>query len=212
MKTTTASKTTNTAAESIRIRTMVCVGMLAAISTILMLFEFPLPFLAPGFYELDFSEVPIMIGAFALGPVAGVMTELVKILLNLVINGTDTAFVGEIANFIMGCAFLVPASLIYKAKKSRKNAMIGLATGTVVMAVAAVFLNALVLLPAYSKAFGMPVEVFIEMGTAINPAIGNIWSFVLLAVAPFNLVKGVLVSVITILLYKHISPILKGVH
>lgn len=212
MKTTTMTKTTGTASESRKIRTMVCVGMLAAISTILMLFEFPLPFLAPGFYELDFSEVPIMIGAFALGPVAGIMTELVKVLLNLVINGTDTAFVGEFANFLMGCAFLVPASWLYKMKKNRKSAIIGLAIGTVAMAVAGVFLNALVLLPAYSKAFGMPVEVFIEMGTAINPAIGNIWSFVLLAVAPFNLVKGVLVSAITILFYKHISPILKGVH
>lgn len=209
MKTTAAEKTTNTTTGS-SVRTMVCVGMLAAISTILMLFEFPLPFIAPGFYELDFSEVPILIGAFALDPVAGIMTELVKILLNLVINGTDTAFVGEIANFIMGCAFIVPASVIYKAKKSRKNAMIGLAAGTVIMAAVAVFINALVLLPAYAKAFGMPIEVFIEMGTAINPAIGNIWSFVLLAVAPFNLIKGILVSVITLLLYKHISPILKG--
>lgn len=189
---------------------MVCVGMLAAISVILMLFEFPLPFIAPGFYELDFSEVPILIGAFALGPTAGILTELVKILLNLVINGTDTAFVGEFANFVMGCAFVVPASLIYSMKKSRKRALIGLASGTVIMSAAAFFINALVLLPAYSKAFGMPIEVFVEMGTAINPAINGVWTFVLLAVVPFNLIKGILVSVITILLYKHISPILKG--
>lgn len=189
---------------------MVCVGMLAAISVILMLFEFPLPFIAPGFYELDFSEVPILIGAFALGPTAGILTELVKILLNLVINGTDTAFVGEFANFVMGCAFVVPASLIYSMKKSRKRALIGLASGTVIMSAAAFFINALVLLPAYSKAFGMPIEVFVEMGTAINPAINGVWTFVLLAVVPFNLIKGILVSVITILLYKYISPILKG--
>lgn len=208
MKTTTAARTTTM--NSNKIRTMVCVGMLAAISVILMLFEFPLPFIAPSFYELDFSEVPILIGAFALGPTAGILTELIKILLNLVINGTDTAFVGEFANFVMGCAFVVPASLIYKAKKSRKRAVIGLASGTVIMSAAAFFVNALVLLPAYSKAFGMPIEVFIEMGTAIHPAINGVWTFVLLAVVPFNLVKGVLVSVITILLYKHISPILKG--
>lgn len=208
MRTTTAARTTTV--NSSKIRTMVCVGMLAAISVILMLFEFPLPFIAPSFYELDFSEVPILIGAFALGPMAGVLTELVKILLNLVINGTDTAFVGEFANFVMGCAFVVPASLIYKARKSRKRAVIGLISGTVIMSAAAFFINALVLLPAYSKAFGMPMEVFVEMGTAINPAINGVWSFVLLAVVPFNLFKGVLVSVITILLYKHISPILKG--
>ena len=204
--TTTVTKTNTTSAT----RTMVSVGMLGAISVVLMLVEFPLPFIAPGFYELDFSEVPILIGAFALGPVAGVLTELVKILLNLVINGTNTAFVGEFANFVMGCAFDVPASVIYKRKKNRQHAMIGLAAGTVIMSAAAVFINALVLLPAYAKAFGMPVDAFVQMGTAINPAINGIWTFVLLAVAPFNLIKGVLVSVITVLLYKHISPILKG--
>lgn len=210
MKTTTAATANPTVRTTNTTRTIVCVGMLAAISTILMLFEFPLPFIAPGFYELDFSEVPIMIGAFALGPVAGVLTELVKILLNLVINGTNTAFVGEFANFVMGCAFVVPASVIYKRKKNRQHAMIGLAAGTVIMSAAAVFINALVLLPAYAKAFGMPVDAFVQMGTAINPAINGIWTFVFLAVAPFNLIKGVLVSVITVLLYKHISPILKG--
>ena len=210
MKTTTAATANPTVRTTNTTRTIVCVGMLAAISTILMLFEFPLPFIAPGFYELDFSEVPIMIGAFALGPVAGVLTELVKILLNLVINGTNTAFVGEFANFVMGCAFVVPASVIYKRKKNRQHAMIGLAAGTVIMSAAAVFINALVLLPAYAKAFGMPVDAFVQMGTAINPAINGIWTFVLLAVAPFKLIKGGLVSVITVLLYKHISPILKG--
>lgn len=209
MKTTTTTSG-NAVMSSNRIRTIVCVGMLAAISTVLMLFEFPLPFIAPSFYELDFSEVPILIGAFALGPVAGVLTELVKILLNLVINGTDTAFVGEFANFVMGCAFLLPAALIYKKKKSRRSALIGLIIGVIAMTVAGVFLNALVLLPAYSAAFGMPMQVFIDMGTAINPSINGVWSFVTLAVAPFNLIKGFLVFLITMLLYKHISPILKG--
>ena len=146
MKTTSTTATVRSGRAATRM--IVCVGMLAAISTILMLFEFPLPFLAPGFYELDFSEVPILIGAFALGPVAGVLTELVKVLLNLVVNGTQTAFVGEFANFVMGCMFVLPASLIYKMKKSRKHAVIGLAAGTVTMSVVAVFINALVLLPA----------------------------------------------------------------
>ena len=107
MKTTSTTATVRSGRAATRM--IVCVGMLAAISTILMLFEFPLPFLAPGFYELDFSEVPILIGAFALGPVAGVLTELVKVLLNLVVNGTQTAFVGEFANFVMGCMFVLPA-------------------------------------------------------------------------------------------------------
>lgn len=205
-------KTTVTQANTMnssKIRTMVSVGMLGAISVVLMLFEFPLPFVAPSFYELDFSEVPILIGAFAFGPAAGVMTELVKILLNLVINGTDTAFVGEFANFVIGCALVLPASLIYKRKKCRKSAVGGLAVSVVVMTVAGMFMNALVLIPFYAKAF-MPMEVIIEMGQAVNPGINSIWTFVVLAVAPFNLIKGILVSVITMLLYKHISPILKG--
>lgn len=206
-----ATVTQTNTMNSSKIRTMVSVGMLGAISVVLMLFEFPLPFVAPSFYELDFSEVPILIGAFAFGPVAGVMTELVKILLNLVINGTDTAFVGEFANFVIGCALVVPASLIYKRKKSRKSAVIGLAVSVIVMTVAGVFMNALVLIPFYAKAF-MPMEAIIEMGQAINPGINGIWDFVVLTVAPFNIIKGILVSVITMLLYKHISPILKGTH
>lgn len=213
MKTDTAalkSPTVTRTHNSDRTRTIVCVGMLAAIATILMLFEFPLPFIAPAFYELDFSEVPILIGAFALGPVAGVMTELVKILLNLVINGTDTAFVGEFANLIMGCLFVLPAALIYKRKKSRKSAIIGLTVGTICLTVGAVFVNALIMLPFYANV--MPLEAILNLGAAIHPSIDNIWSFAILIVGPFNLVKGILVSVITVMLYKHISPILKGRH
>ncbi len=191
-------------------RTMVEVAMLSAIAIVLMLFEFPLPFIAPPFYELDFSEVPILIGAFAIGPAAGVVIEAIKILLNLVINGTITAGVGEMANFIMGVAFVLPASLIYKHKKTKKTAVIGLVTGTLTMTVVACFVNTLILLPAYGKAFGMPVEAFVEMAAAIHASIDSMAGFAMLCVAPFNLLKGVLVSVITMLLYKHISPILKG--
>ena len=191
-------------------RTMVEVAMLSAIAIVLMLFEFPLPFIAPPFYELDFSEVPILIGAFAIGPAAGVVIEAIKILLNLVINGTITAGVGEMANVIMGVAFVLPASLIYKHKKTKKTAVIGLVTGTLTMTVVACFVNTLILLPAYGKAFGMPVEAFVEMAAAIHASIDSMAGFAMLCVAPFNLLKGVLVSVITMLLYKHISPILKG--
>ncbi|MCC8140404.1 MAG: ECF transporter S component [Lachnospiraceae bacterium] len=212
MKTTTTGNATSgtRAATSGNVRTIVCVGMLGAISVILMLFEFPLPFIAPSFYELDFSEVPILIGAFALGPAAGVLTELLKILLNLVINGTNTAFVGELGNFIMGCAFVLPAALIYKHKKTRKTAILSLVVGVLFMTAASLLVNALLLLPAYAAAFGMPIQTFIDMGAAINPNVDGIWTFVLLTVAPFNLVKGILVSIVTMLLYKYISPILKG--
>ena len=191
-------------------RTLVEIGMLGAIATVLMLFEFPLPFIAPPFYEIDLSEVPVLVGAFALGPAAGATIELVKILINLLINGTATAFVGEIGNYIIGCSFIIPAALIYKKKKSKTNALIGMVIGTIIMTVFGCFLNAYVLLPTYAAAFGMPIDAIIGMGTAINPGIDNIMTFVIIAVAPFNIIKGIVVSICTMLIYKHISPILKG--
>ena len=191
-------------------RTLVEIGMLGAIATILMLFEFPIPFIAPPFYEMDLSEVPVLVGAFALGPMAGATIELIKILINLMINGTATAFVGEIGNYIIGCSFIIPAAIIYKKKKSKKNALIAMIVGTLTMAVFGCFLNAYVLLPTYAAAFGMPIDAIIGMGSAINPSITNIMTFVVIAVAPFNIIKGIVVSLITMLIYKHISPILKG--
>ena len=191
-------------------KTLVEIGMLGAIATILMLFEFPIPFIAPPFYEMDLSEVPVLVGAFALGPMAGATIELIKILINLMINGTATAFVGEIGNYIIGCSFIIPAAVIYKKKKSKKNALIAMIVGTLTMAVFGCFLNAYVLLPTYAAAFGMPIDAIIGMGSAINPSITNIMTFVVIAVAPFNIIKGIVVSLITMLIYKHISPILKG--
>lgn len=205
---------TNTAAQSaskLSIRTMVMVAMLGAVAMVLYYFDFPLWF-APSFYKIDFSEVPVMIGTFALGPAAGAAIELVKCLLKLVIKGTDTAFVGDIANFIIGCALIVPAGIVYKMKKTRKGAIVGMVCGTVVLTVVGCLMNAFVLLPAYAKAFGMPIDALVGMGSAVNPAITDIRTFALLAVAPFNLLKGALVSVITFVLYKYVSPILKGNH
>ncbi len=198
------SNTTN------KTRKLVEIGMLGAIATVLMLFEFPIPFIAPPFYELDFSEVPVLVGAFALGPVAGATIELVKILINLLINGTATAFVGEIGNYLLGCSFIIPAALIYKKKKSKKTALAAMIVGTIVMTVFGCVLNAYVLLPTYAAAFGMPIDAIIGMGSAINGNINDVMTFVIIAVAPFNIIKGIVVSVITLLIYKHISPILKG--
>ena len=195
---------------NIKTRKLVEIGMLGAIATVLMLFEFPIPFIAPPFYELDFSEVPVLVGAFALGPMAGASIELVKILINLLINGTATAFVGEIGNYLLGCSFIIPAALIYKKRKTKKNALIAMVIGTIVMTVFGCFLNAYILLPTYATAFGMPIDAIVGMGSAINANINDVMTFVIIAVAPFNIIKGIIVSVITLLIYKHISPILKG--
>ncbi len=193
----------------VNLRTMVQIGMLGAISVILMMFEIPLWF-APAFYKMDLSEIPVLIGSFAMGPVAGAAIELVKVLLHLLFKGSSTAGVGDFANFLVGCAFVVPAGWIYQRKKTKKHAIIGMVVGAVLMIVAGCFLNAFVLLPVYGKAFGMPMEALIGMGTAVNPAITNLATFAILAVAPFNLLKAIIVSIFTMLLYKYISPILKG--
>ena len=195
---------------STKTRTIAEIGMLGGIATVLMFFEIPLPFIAPPFYEIDLSEVPVLIGSFALGPSAGVVIELVKILLNLLIGGTNTAFVGEIGNYLIGCSFILPASWIYKFHKSKKTAVIGMVSGTLAMTVFGCLINAFVLLPTYAAAFGMSLDAIVGMGTSINSSIDSTFTFVLLAVAPFNLFKGVVVSVVTLLLYKHVSPILKG--
>lgn len=190
-------------------RKMSMVGVFAAIATILMFFEIPL-FFAPGFYKLDFSELPALIGTFAFGPVAGVMIEFCKIILKLAFRGTTTAFVGELANFVVGCSFLLPASILYEMRKSKKNAVLGCVVGTVIMTVFGTALNGIYLLPQFAKIYGMDMSALIGMGTAINPAIDSVTSLILLAVAPLNLLKGGSVSVITLLIYKKIRPILKG--
>lgn len=212
MNATTNTEKRKNVKSATNVRTLVQIAMLAAVATVLMLVEFPLPFIAPPFYEMDFSEVPVLVGAFAMGPLAGAIIELIKILLNFVLNGTVTAGVGELANFLIGCAMVVPAGIIYRRSKTRKNAIIGMAVGVICMAVAGCVLNGAVLLPAYGKAFGMPTEAFVEMGSAIFPVINNIFTFCLFCVVPFNLIKGVVVSVMTLLLYKYISRLLKGEH
>jgi len=194
--------------KSKQINTLVKIAMLSAVATVLMLFEFPLPFIAPTFYELDFSEVPVLVGAFALGPIAGVIIEGMKILLNFILNGTITAGVGEVANFVMGVVFVFPAALIYKKSKTRKSAIIGLLVGTVLLLIVGSLINIYVMIPAYGAAFGMPQEAFIGMAAAIWPAIDSMAEFALYCVMPFNLIKCILVSGVTILIYKKLSPIL----
>ena len=189
------------------------IGMFSAIAAVLMFFEFPLPF-APPFYELDFSEIPILIGTFAFGPVAGVLMEFVKILLKLFLKGTSTAFVGDLANFVIGCSFVLPASSVYIFRKSKKSAVLGCIIGTLVMTIFGTAFNAIYLLPAFSKLYGMPLDTILQMGAKVNPLVdsNSIISFVAACVAPMNLLKGTLVSVVTLFIYKPLSPIIKSAH
>ena len=198
------TQTGNRSGQRFSARYVAFIGVFGAIAAVLMYLEFPLPF-APAFYKLDFSEVPVLIGTFSLGPLAGIAIEFVKILIHFLIKGTQTAGVGEAANFAVGCAFILPAGIIYKMHKTKKNAVIGMAAGTLVMAFAGAFFNAFVVLPAYAAAFHMQLDALVAMGTEVNPSINSLFTFVLFAVVPFNLVKGVLVSVVTWLLYKRVS-------
>ena len=184
------------------------VALSAALAGLLMLLELPLPFLAPGFYKVDLSELPVLISAFYLGPVAGVLTEFLKILIKLVFRASTTAFVGELANFAVGCAMVLPAAMIYHFRRTRPTAILGLAVGVGVMTVFGSLFNAVYLLPAFSELYGWPLEAIIGEGTKINSGITDVTSFVLLAVAPLNLIKGFIVSLLTMLLYKRVQPIM----
>ncbi len=189
------------------VRTLTKIAVLSAVAFVLMYFDFPLPFI-PSFYKLDFSETAVMAGGFAMGPGAAVAIEGLKILLKILFKGTDTAYVGELANFLIGCAFVLPASFIYQKEKTKQRALTGLVAGTVCMTAVGVIINYAVLLPAYSFFYQLPMEVLIGMGSALIPLITDKLTFVLLATTPFNIIKGILVSIITILLYKRISPLL----
>ncbi|MBE6963146.1 MAG: ECF transporter S component [Ruminococcaceae bacterium] len=184
------------------------IGIFSAVAALLMYFEISLPF-APPFYQIDLSEVPVFICSFSLGPVAGVVCELLKIIIKLFLKGTSTAFVGDFANFVVGCSFVLPATIVYHCVKTKKGALIGMAAGTLVMTVFGSLFNALYLIPAFSKLYGLPLEAIIGMGTEVNKAITDLTTLVLFAVVPFNLLKGVLVSFLTFLLYKRIERLLK---
>lgn len=192
-------------------RKIAMIGLFSALAVILYLLDFPVPF-APPFYKLDFSELPVLLGAFAFGPVAGVMIEFCKIILKLLLQGTSTAFVGDLANFVIGCSLILPASIIYMLRKTKKTAIVSCVTGTLIITVFGTAFNALYLLPAFSRLYGMPLEAIIAMGTEINGNVTGIVSFVCICVAPMNLLKGFAVSLITMLVYKPLSPILKSAH
>ena len=187
------------------------VGICAAIATVLHVLDFPLLFLAPEFYKLDFSELPVLLCGFYLGPTATVACEGVKILLKLVVKGTSTAFVGDFANFVVGCSFVLPATIWYHLHKNKSGAIVGLILGTASMSILGSAFNAVYLLPKFSQLFGLPLETIIGMGTAIRSGVNSVTTFVMLCVAPLNVVKGVMVSILTLLLYKRVARPLFGI-
>jgi riboflavin transporter FmnP len=188
------------------------VGICAAIATVLHVLDFPLLFLAPEFYKLDFSELPVLLCGFYLGPSATVACEGIKIILKLLIKSTSTAFVGDLANFVVGCSFVLPAVIFYHVHKSRHNALIGLIIGTASMAILGSLFNAVYLVPKFSQLYGLPLDSIIAMGGEIWPAVTDLSTFAFFCVAPLNVFKGVMVSVPTMLLYKKVARPLFGIH
>ena len=185
-------------------RQLSTVAILAAIAAVLFMIEIPMVL----FYKLDLSSLPVLLGAFAMGPLPGTMILLVKALLGL-LHSTSQG-VGELADFIMGFAMMFPAAVIYRRMKSRKGAIWGMVIGTVVATIVAVLTKLYIMIPFYGAAYGMPVEAIVGMGQAIVPAIDSVGKFVLLITAPFNILKWVVISVVTALVYKPLSPILHG--
>ena len=186
------------------------IGICGAIAAVLHMLDFPLPFLAPGFYKLDFSELPVMLCGFYLGPSSAVFCEIIKIILKLLFKSTSTAFVGDFANFVVGCSLALPAVIVYHTHKSKTSALWGCILGTLAITLVGSFFNAVYLLPKFSQLYGIPLDAIVGMGTDINGGITNVSSFVLLAVAPLNLIKGAMISVLTMLLYKKVARPLFG--
>ena len=187
-------------------RKLTTVAILSAISAVLFMLEIPMPVVS--FYKLDFSNLPVLLGTYAMGPLAGVAVLLIKALLGLL--HSSSMGVGELADFIMGIAMLLPAGLVYSFNKTRKGAIIGLVAGTVVATITAVFVNMYIMIPFFSNAFGIPVEVIVGMGQKLIPIVDDLWKFVLLITAPFNLLKWIVISVVFALMYKPLSPLLHG--
>lgn len=183
---------------------MTKIAMLSVLAYGLMFVHFPIP-IFPSFLKFDISDMPALIGGFAMGPLAGVLVTAVKNLLHLL--QTDTAGVGELSNFLVASALIIPATLIYRRDKSRKSAILGLIAGVVAMPIVGALTNYFIIIPFYSNV--MPIDVIIKAGTVVNPNIVSIKSLILYGVVPFNLLKAVATAGITLLLYKRISPILQ---
>ncbi|MBE6980085.1 MAG: ECF transporter S component [Ruminococcaceae bacterium] len=186
------------------------IGICAAIATVLHMLDFPLLFIAPEFYKLDFSELPVLLCGFFLGPSATVACEGIKILLKLLLKGTSTAFVGDFANFVVGCSLVLPATVFYHLHKSKHSAVIGLVLGSLSITVFGSAFNAIYLLPKFAQLYGIPLEAIIGMGAKIHASVNSVTSFVFFCVAPLNLLKAAMVSVLTMLLYKRVARPLFG--
>ncbi len=192
--------------KTINIKSLTIIAMLAAISTVLMFLSFSIP-LFPTFLKLDFSEVPALIAAFSLGPFAGVSVVFIKNLINLLF--TSSGGIGEFANFLIGSFFVFSAGLVYQKFKTRKGAILSMTVGTIIMSIVGTVANYYILMPLYTLI--MPIDSIVNMFKSINPYANTMLKIMFMTIAPFNLLKGFIVSLITFLIYKKLSPIIKRI-
>jgi riboflavin transporter len=189
---------------------LIKISLLSVMAFLLMYIELPLP-IFPTFLKIDISDLPALLGAFALGPIAGVVIEFFKNILHATLAG-KADLVGELANFLVGSCLVLVAGYIYKVRKSKGGAVIALLIGTMIMSVFAGLLNYFIVLPLYVKLSGYTIEGVVQMGTMINHNITDLKSLIILSIIPFNLFKGIVISAMTLALYKSVSPILHKEH
>lgn len=206
-KTMTQTVTNKPAAKRSDIRKITGTGMLSAIAFALMFLDFSVPFM-PSFIKMDLSELPALIGSFAYGPIAGVIICLIKNLLHLLISSTGG--VGELSNFLLGASFVFVAGMVYKVKKNRTGALFGSVAGALIMGIFSVFSNYFLVYPIYYNF--MPKEAILAAYQMIFSGVNNILECLIVFNMPFTFIKGILSVVITFLIYKRLSPILKGNH
>ena len=192
----------------IRTKDMTKVAMLSVIGFVLMYFQLPLTFVAPPFMKIDISDLPVLMGAFTMGPVYGIIIAALKNLMHIIFKGTMTAGVGELSNFIISSTFAVISSYIYRKHRTYKGAVLAMTVGVVAMTILAMTSNYFVVFPLYGKV--MPMEAIIAMGSAITPKITGLFTMMIYSVLPFNLIKGFTTSAVMMLVYKKISPLFKN--
>ncbi len=190
------------------LRAIIISAIFGGLGFFLMLLEFPLPMIIPSFIKVDFSEIPAIIASFAYGPLYGILVCLIKNLLHLLV--TTSAGVGELSNFILGAVFVGIAGFIYSKNKNRKTALIGSLIGAFVMAVISIFTNYIVVYPAFSVIYGLPMDAILGMYKAILPAADNLFKALVIFNLPFNFVKGVVDAAVCFAVYKRLSPLLKN--
>ncbi len=191
-----------------KIRPLAVTGIMSGLSFVLMVLEFPLPFIMPSFIQFDFSELPALITSFSLGPLWGVAVCLIKNLLHLSLS--KTSGVGELANFLIGASFCFVSGLFYKIKKNRKGALLGCIIGALVMSIISFPINFFITYPFYFNF--MPKETVINMYNSIFPYVDTLPKALIIFNLPFTFWKGIIDSLICFIIYKKISPIIKQKH